>query len=185
MTVVSRRAMRLANRLALCLSPLAVMSLALAAPADAVGETEPVAETDAARCDGTVWWSELLSPETERLTEFYSRVIGWKSRVVDTDDQMIPPTSSENRYTIFETGTQHRAAGLMNADHPEAIHSLSGWFTYFQVEDIETAIQKVKINGGRVLRGPIETTEGNELALVRDPLGNVFGLVVPADGDSC
>jgi hypothetical protein len=73
----------------------------------------------------------------------------------------------------------------MQANHPAAIHSGVGWFTYFQVADVDTAVAKVKLNGGTILRHPIETADGNRIALVSDPAGTIFGLVTPAVKPEC
>ena len=141
-------------------------------------------ETSACTSAGYVWWNELLTPETEKISNFYANVIGWKIKVTDAEDQQRPPANPENRYTIFLNGDQE-VAGLMQANHPAAIHSGVGWFTYFQVADVDTAVAKVKLNGGTILRHPIETADGNRIALVSDPAGTIYGLVTPAVKPEC
>jgi predicted enzyme related to lactoylglutathione lyase len=128
---------------------------------------------------GAIWWNELLAPETERLTEFYAKVIGWITRVVDAEDETQPARTPADRYTVFMDGDQE-VAGLMRANHPEAIHSGVGWFTYIQVADVDVAAATAKAIGGTVLRSPMETPEGHRIAVVSDPMGIVFGLVTPA-----
>jgi uncharacterized protein len=128
---------------------------------------------------GAIWWNELLAPETERLTEFYAKVIGWKTKVVDAGDQTQPARTPADRYTVFMEGDQE-IAGLMRANHPEAIHSGVGWFIYIQVADVEVAAATAKASGGMVLRAPEETPEGHRIAVVSDPMGIVFGLITPA-----
>jgi uncharacterized protein len=128
---------------------------------------------------GAIWWNELLAPETERLTEFYAKVIGWNTKVVDAEDQSQPARSPADRYTVFMDGDQE-VAGLMRANHPEAIHSGVGWFIYIQVADVDVAAANAKATGGTVLRPPMETPEGHRIAVVSDPMGIVFGLVTPA-----
>jgi hypothetical protein len=46
-------------------------------------------------------------------------------------------------------------------------------------------VAKVKLNGGTILRHPIETADGNRIALVSDPAGTIFGLVTPAAKPEC
>jgi len=148
--------------------------------------TAQSAQAEASACTGGgyVWWNELLTPETEKVSNFYANVIGWKIKVTDAEDQQRPPTSPENRYTIFLNDDQE-VAGLMQANHPAAIHSGVGWFTYFQVPDVDTAVAKVKLNGGTILRHPFETPDGNRIALVSDPAGTIFGLVTPVTKPEC
>lgn len=141
---------------------------------------------DTAGCTrvGAIWWNELLAPETERLTEFYAKVIGWNTRVVDAEDPTQPARSAADRYTVFMDGDQE-VAGLMRANHPEAVHSGVGWFTYIQVADVDVAAATAKTIGGTVLRPPVETPEGHRIAVVSDPMGIVFGLVTPAKKGPC
>lgn len=68
-------------------------------PAQATGpvtDSTP-AQKEACSSAGTIWWSELLAPETEKLTDFYAKVIGWNVKVVDADDQTRPATAPDNR----------------------------------------------------------------------------------------
>lgn len=142
----------------------------------------PAATADAQTCSGRVWWSELLAPETEKLTDFYAKVMDWKVKVVDAEDPSEQPKSPEDRYSMFLNG-EDQVAGLMKASHPAAAHSGLGWFTYMQVADVEATAKKVVENGGTVLRQPVETESGDYIAVVRDPMGNVFGIVTPAEND--
>jgi predicted enzyme related to lactoylglutathione lyase len=144
----------------------------------------PAAETSTCPRAGVVWWSELLAPETERLTEFYAKVMGWNTKIVDAEDQAQPARSPEDRYTVFMDG-DHEVAGLMRANHPEAVHSVVGWFTYIQVADVDAAAAKARTAGGTIMRPPVETADGNRIAVISDPMGNVFGLVTPARAGRC
>lgn len=174
------------HRTAKTIASLAIAGLLLAcAPAQAV-EAVPDEAPSAATCSsvGTIWWSELLAPETEKLTEFYSKVIGWKVKVVDAEDHTLPPRTPDDRYTTFSNGVEE-VAGLMKANHPVAAHSGLGWFTYIEVADVEETIEKVEASGGTVLREPVETENGDEIAVISDPMGNVFGIVTPAERAGC
>ena len=154
------------------------------APAQADQTTTTLTPSGPATCDGvgTIWFSELLAPETDRLTEFYAKVMGWTTRIVDAEDQRQPPTSAEDRYTIFLNDDED-VAGLMRANHPVAIHSGTGWFTYIQVADVHATSAMAQANGGTILRAPLETPEGHWIALISDPMGNKFGLVTPNKKD--
>ncbi|SDO14759.1 hypothetical protein SAMN04488061_0405 [Filomicrobium insigne] len=165
---------------------MAFAGLVLAcAPAQAVEATTNTTPNRGS-CSGVgfIWWSELLAPETEKLTDFYSKVMGWNTKVVDADDQTQEPSSPEDRYTIFLNGNQE-VAGLMRANHPVAPHTGLGWFTYMEVEDVAATIEKVEANGGTILRDPMETENGDVIAVVNDPMGNVFGIVTPAQKPNC
>jgi predicted enzyme related to lactoylglutathione lyase len=153
------------------------------AVAPAAAAAAPQAPTTCSRT-ATVWWSELLAPETERLTDFYAKVMGWNTKIVDAEDQSEPARTPDDRYTIFTDGVRE-VAGLMKANHPEAAHTALGWFTYMQVPDVEAAVAKAVQAGGKLLREPTESSEGHIIAVISDPMGNAFGLVTPANNNRC
>jgi predicted enzyme related to lactoylglutathione lyase len=168
---------------------LAVMAgLTLAGAVWAQVKDEPAAgsspETACGRA-GAVWWNELLAPETEKLGEFYAKVIGWNTKVVDVEDQSQPPRTPNDRYVVFMDGGDQEVAGLMSANHPEAIHSRAGWFTYIQVANVDLAAAIAQATGGTVVRQPADTSDGNRVAVISDPAGNAFGIVTPAKKGPC
>lgn len=160
----------------------AAVAVMLASPVDASdASTHPPSVPSSCSGVGLVWWNELLAPEIDKITEFYATVVGWNVKVVDAENQTQPATTPNNRYTIFMAGDQE-AAGLMKANHPVAMHSGVGWFTYIQVADVDTAVARAQATGGTILRQPIEMSDGGRIAVVSDPMGNVFGLVTPKKG---
>ena len=52
-----------------------------------------------------------------------------------------------------------------------------GWLFYFNVEDIDAAIARVKKAGGAVLMGPMPVPGGGRIAKCRDPQGAVFAMI--------
>ena len=159
----------------------ALTGLALAGALAKVSDVAALSPTqDGCTRPGSIWWNELLAPETDKLTDFYAKVIGWKTKVVDAENQSLPARTPNDRYTVFMDGDQE-IAGLMRANHPEAIHSGLGWFTYIQVENVDAAVAMAQASGGAVLRPVMETDDSNRIAVVSDPMGNVVGLVTPAN----
>ena len=67
------------------------------AQANDVAATRVSTEPSACPRAGVVWWNELLAPETERLTEFYAKVIGWNTKVVDVENQTQPARTPNDR----------------------------------------------------------------------------------------
>jgi len=156
----------------------------LAPPAGATTTARPGEETTGCVPTGSIWWNELLTSEPDKLSEFYAGVVGWQTKTVSVENQSQPPTSDNDRYTMFmRDGTE--AAGLMRADHPSAIYNTSGWFIYFQVADLDASVTKAQTSGGTVLRQPVSLPDGSRIALIRDPGGNVFGLVSETKRPNC
>ncbi len=133
---------------------------------------------------GQVWWNELLAPETEQLSTFYEKVFGWSKAIVDVELQRPPATSPDDKYVMF-TNNKQEVAGLMRYHHPDAPSSNVGWFVYIQVANVKTSVEHVQNNGGTIIYEPAEMPDGNTIAVVRDPKGNIFGLVTPASASNC
>lgn len=134
---------------------------------------------------GTIWWNELLAPEPKTLGKFYSKVIGWKNKFVDINEQTAPPSSEKDKYTIFMSGDQE-IAGMMSESHIEALSSKSkGWLIYFQVANVRDAVKTAEKAGGTVLQRPFEIADGHQIAIIRDPDNNVFGVVTPTGIVNC
>jgi hypothetical protein len=53
---------------------------------------------------------------------------------------------------------------------------VSCWLYYFNVGDIDAALERVKAGGGQVLRDPIEVLDGNWIVQCADPQGAIFAL---------
>ena len=50
------------------------------------------------------------------------------------------------------------------------------WLYYFNVRDINVAVERVKASGGQVLDGPVEVMGGSWIARCTDPQGAMFAL---------
>jgi uncharacterized protein len=113
---------------------------------------------------GRVGWHELLAADWEKSLVFYSEVFGWQK--VDAE------ISQTDIYHPFSTGG--RTIGGMFTKGPE--EPLPFWLLYFNVEDIDTALEHVKTGGGKVFQGPFELPGGIWIARCADPQGAVFAL---------
>ena len=146
----------------------------------------PSATTQVTQCSkpGDIWWNELLTPDTRKLTNFYAKVLGWRQKVVDVHDQRSAPLREIDRYTIFSAQTGQQA-GLMDAKHPDAAHTSNGWFLYVHVKSVSDTIASARSNGGTIIRDLTEVDNMGEVAVIRDPMGNVFGIITPTQKARC
>ena len=105
---------------------------------------------------------ELMSNDVDRCREFYGKLFGWKF-----DDQTMPG------YTLINTGTEP-SGGLMAKpdDAPSA-----GLSVYFQVDDLDAALEQAKQLGGRVLVPNTPIPNVGAFAMIADPEGIVMGLL--------
>ena len=105
---------------------------------------------------------ELMSNDVDRCREFYGKLFGWQF-----DDQTMPG------YTLINAGTEP-TGGLMPkpADAPNACMSV-----YFQVDDVDAALEQVQELGGRVVVPHTPIPNVGSFAMIADPEGIVLGLL--------
>ena len=113
---------------------------------------------------GQVGWHELLAADWRAAFGFYNTVFGWQP--VEGGFLAGDP------YQQFSTGG--RAAGGIFNKRP--LEPIAFWLYYFNVDDLDAAMARVKAGGGRVYEGPLELPDGTWIARCLDPQGATFAL---------
>lgn len=117
---------------------------------------------------GTIGWHELYGRDWKGSWGFYEKLFGWtKDRALDMGEM--------GTYQLFATGGD-AMGGMMNVP-PEAPGPF--WGYYINVDAIDSAIERVKKNGGKVTMGPHEVPGGSWIVQATDPQGAYFALVAP------
>jgi predicted enzyme related to lactoylglutathione lyase len=129
----------------------------------------PVADLDA---PSRVGWHELLAADWRKAFSFYSEVFGWRQAEAD-----VPAAEP---YQLFSAGGR-MAGGIFNKRPLEAIPF---WLYYFNVDDVDAAVTRVKTGGGRIYEGPLELPDSSWIVRCRDPQGATFALQGPRSQDS-
>jgi predicted enzyme related to lactoylglutathione lyase len=116
---------------------------------------------------GAPAWFELHTRDYDASVAFYRDVFGWDAHTMSD--------TPEFRYTTLGEG-ENALAGIYDAarDLPEG--EPAAWSVYFEVEDVDAALERVAELGGRVER-PAEDTPYGRLATASDPTGTRFKLV--------
>jgi uncharacterized protein len=113
---------------------------------------------------GRVSWHELAAADWEPALAFYSEIFGWQK---GSFDQGVMGT-----YQLFSAGGQ--MVGGMFTKPPTTVAPF--WLYYFDVDDIDAAMERVVAGGGQILEGAIEVPGGGWVARCNDPQGAVFAL---------
>jgi predicted enzyme related to lactoylglutathione lyase len=113
---------------------------------------------------GRVGWHELLAADWEKAFAFYNELFGWEKA-----DAEIARTDT---YQSFSAGGQ--TIGGMFTKRP--MEPIPFWLYYFNVGDIDAAVDRVKSSGGQIFEGPLEMPDGSWIARCRDPQGAGFAL---------
>jgi len=120
---------------------------------------------------GAPSWFELHTRDHSAALSFYRAVYGWETDVVGDDDEF--------RYTtVRNPAGEGELAGIMDASSflPEGVPS--HWSVYWEVDDTDATVTKVKALGGSVVMDGMDTPYGR-LATVADPAGAQFKLRTP------
>ncbi len=120
---------------------------------------------------GAPSWFELHTRDHAKAVAFYRSVFRWDTTSVGDSDEF--------RYTTMrDPGGGEDLAGIMDASAflPDGVPS--HWSVYWEVDDADAAVDKVKALGGTVVMDPQDTPYGR-LATVTDPAGALFKLRRP------
>ncbi len=114
-----------------------------------------------------VQW-QILSKEPDRHARFYTDLFDWK---VNADNPL--------GYRMVDTGSKKGIPGGIWPAPPEG-HSFVQLFV--EVEDVGKAVEKATGLGATVIIPPQKLPEGDEMAILLDPLGVSFGLTKTGTG---
>lgn len=114
---------------------------------------------------GSLGWSELHATDWEKAFGFYAGLFGWRKH--DAVDM-------GGMGTYQTVGLDQAFAGLFtNPDLPSGPY----WLYYFGVDGVDSALERVKANGGEILMGPMEVPGGAFVVNAKDPQGGYFAFL--------
>jgi uncharacterized protein len=117
---------------------------------------------------GAPSWFELFTRDHPASVAFYRSVFQWDTTAVGDSDEF--------RYTTMrDPGNEEELAGIMDATAwlPEGVPA--HWSIYWQVDDADATVAKVRDLGGSLVADAEDTPYGR-LATVADPAGAQFKL---------
>jgi hypothetical protein len=121
---------------------------------------------------GRFVWYELMTTDVDAAKGFYGNVVGWGTRAASM------PGSPYTLFTVGEAPT----GGLINLP-PDAksLGAAPQWVGYVSVEDVDTAVRRVKELGGTVYVPPTNVPDVSRFSVVADPQMATFILVAWRD----
>jgi uncharacterized protein len=119
----------------------------------------------APRAAGRVGWHELFAVDCEKAFAFYSALFRWQKGIASV--------GAMGTYQLFSAAGK-TSGGILTK--PPTIPE-PAWLHYFNVGDVDAAIDRVKAGGGQVLSGPIEAPDGSWVVQCTDPQGALFALI--------
>lgn len=115
---------------------------------------------------GCLSWNELLTPDLEAATEFYSDAFGWETEPIDTGGG---PQMRLIRNAGSMNGNITALGGQQGGAFPPS------WVPYFAVVSTDEACRRIGDLGGEVMLAAMDIPAGR-IAVARDPQGATFAL---------
>jgi predicted enzyme related to lactoylglutathione lyase len=120
--------------------------------------------TELANEPGTPIWNELVTPDLDTATRFYSEIlgVGWQAMPMDDGD-----------YTCLLVGEKAVAGAL-----PPQMEGLPPhWNVYFNVVDCDASMGKAVELGGSVVAPAFDVPGVGRMGYLSDPQGAMFALM--------
>jgi len=114
---------------------------------------------------GTTCWFEVNTRESEKVRDFFAGLFDLQSGSSNHD--------AGTPYWVIQDDRPRYGVLQMNeqwGDMP------AHWMVYFQTDDLEATVAKVKEAGGTIHHGPFDTPPG-PMAVCADPTGAVFSII--------
>lgn len=131
---------------------------------------QPLMEGDDPSADlpvGAPIWYELQSPDQSASAEFYANLFGL------TADHQDMGTGT---YVVLKKN----GLDVGGVDQAPPGVPLAGWCPYMRITDIEATRNKIEELGGKILSPVIDVPDTGQITVAMDPIGAVFGLLVPS-----
>ena len=113
----------------------------------------------------SVCWNELLTTDSARAIDFYTKLFGWKA------DTHGGPVS----YTEWKNGDEH-AGGMMQIQ-PHMGPMPPHWGIYFAVNDCDATFAKATSLGATPFVPPMDIENVGRFSTMADPQGAVFAII--------
>ena len=121
---------------------------------------------------GTISWLDLTIDDAEKVRDFYSQVVGWKSEPVAMKDY--------DDYCMIRPASDEPTAGICHARGPNA-DLPAQWLVYITVDNLDKSIATCESLGGKVIFGPKDMDGTGRYCVIKDPAGAVAALLEHAD----
>ena len=115
---------------------------------------------------GDFCWTELLSDDIKKSTEFYTQLFCWDVESMDMGNNEL--------YTMFKVGPSGIAGGMQKNAEMGKMEVPSHWNSYVLVDDINAAVKKAKDLGAKILKDIDDVADMGKFAVIMDPTGATF-----------
>jgi len=121
------------------------------------------------KAPGGISWIDLTIDNATEIKDFYAKVVG-----LDAMGQSMADGEYED-YVMTTSEDPEFAVGICHAKGPNQ-ELPPQWLMYFNVSDVEQALQECVKMGGTVIK-PMTDMGSFEMGVIKDPAGAVAGVI--------
>jgi len=115
---------------------------------------------------GLFVWHELNTTDVTAADDFYSKLIGWKSK----------PWEPNPSYTIWTLGREGRAGLYQMHELPNVVTPPPHWLVYIGTPDVDATVRQAVELGGKVVTSAADVPRVGRMAVLQDPQGAMFAV---------
>lgn len=119
---------------------------------------------------GRFVWYDLMTPDRDGSTRFYTALMGWGTRQWEGGQP----------YTMWTNGERTLGGVMELSEEAARAGAPPQWLAYVAVEDVDATVQEVRKQGGGVVHEPTDIPDVGRFAMVRDPQGAVLAVFATA-----
>ncbi|MEK6884037.1 MAG: VOC family protein [Nanoarchaeota archaeon] len=113
---------------------------------------------------------EIPFEDKEKAMTFYKEVFGWELMDMPEMNYVIAHTSETDEFNML------KEAGSINGGMFKRSEQLKNPVIVINVDNIDESVEKIKGNGGNVLREKVQVGDMGFIAYAKDTEGNVIGI---------
>lgn len=125
---------------------------------------------------GSMQWCEVMSTDADATIAFFRGVLEVKT------DPMEMPDGSTNAIVVTDDGPVMSISALSGLSD-ELVERAGGsmWVVYFNVEDVDAAVERAVSNGAKLPDPPWDVPGVGRMAWIYDPQGTLTALITPPE----
>ena len=125
---------------------------------------------DNLKTHGAFSWSELITTDAAKATEFYGQLFGWSFQTMQMD---------KGPYHVVKVG-DISVGGIMSRA-PDMPKMPPAWGVYVTVNNLDGIVRECQALGGTLCAGPFDVPDVGRMAVLQDPQGAVFNVMAYSD----
>lgn len=115
---------------------------------------------EADKTPGIMSWQELVTPDVEASTKFYTDLMGYDVETMDMPN---------GAYHMFKAGDRYVGGLVQPPESPEGMPA--HWINYITVEDLDATVAKAQELGAKLCFPPMDVPGKGRFATFTDPQG--------------